>query len=470
MLKKAALGLFFAVILATLWQRLREFSPRDLASAPRPMSAVQAAAAAPPGPSPSPKPQTLASPSDFGEADAAAVRPIFAAFATGDFVGALNLADLAKDQVSQRPNVLAWLTQQMPVLLTSAGWARLKVGDCDQARVYFERSHALKATQEANKGLALCHYKQKNMRVARDHFLAYLAAEPGDSEMQLLYTDVLESESRFPEAVGILRQLVQAAAPAEQPALQQRLESMEGRAQESTLEQVEASQHFRLTYRAIEQADLTPQVLSTLEDAVVEFNEQFGLPPPLLPIEVVLYPRQAFGSVTNGPSWAEGLFDGRLRIPVSSSRLDVLASAELQTVLRHELVHALLALMSDSRSLPPWFDEGLAQRLSCNQRACAVFDFGPQPGGFLPESSFMSSYLSLSAVNAGPAYHQSLFLILTIEAKHGAASLRQILSHLAAGSSIDSDALLAPVNGRFADLYASAKGFWQARSLPAASL
>ena len=468
MLKKAALGLFFAVMLAVSWLRLRDLSPRDLASPPRPTSAARTAAAAPSGPSP--KPQSLASPSDFDAADAAAVRPIFAAFATGDFVGALNLADHAKDQVPQRPNVLAWLSQQMPVLLTSAGWARLKVGDCDQARLYFDRSLALKATQEATKGLALCHYKQKNMRVARDHFLAYLAAEPGDSEMQLLYTDVLESESRFPEAVGILRQLVQAAPPAEQPALQQRLESMEGRAQESTLEQVEASQHFRLTYRAIEQADLTPLVLSTLEDAVVEFNEQFGLPPPLLPIEVVLYPRQAFGSVINGPSWAEGLFDGRLRIPVSSSRLDAEASAELQTVLRHELVHALLALMSDSRSLPPWFDEGLAQRLSCNQRACAVFDFGPQPGDFLPESSFMTSYLSLSAVNAGPAYRQSLFLILTIEAKHGAVSLRQILSHLAVGSSIDSDALLAPVNGRFADLYTSAKGFWQARSLPTTSL
>ena len=407
----------------------------------------------------------------LADTDSDAVRPIFAAFAMGDFVGALNLADSAKDLLSQRPAFAAWLGLQMPVLLASAGWARLKVGDCDQARAYFERGNALKPTLEATKGLAVCHYKQKNMSVARDYFLAYLAAVPNDAEMQLLYTDVLESEARFAEAVGILRQLVHAAVPADQAHLAQRLASMEGRAQEGTLEQAEASAHFRLTFRAAEQGDLTPLVLTTLEDALVEFAEQFGLPPPLLPIEVVLYPRDAFKSVvTNGPAWAEGLFDGRLRIPVSSAALDEGASSELQTVLRHELVHALLALMSDSRSLPPWFDEGLAQRLACNQRPCAGFDFGGQPGGFLPEASFMTSYLSLTAVNAGRAYHQSLFLIMCIEAKYGASSLRQILSHLAPGSSIDSDALLATVNGHFATIYSSAKAHWQRAQLPAPSL
>ena len=168
-----------------------------------------------------------------------------------------------------------------------------------------------------------------------------------------------------------------------------------------------------------------------------------------------------------GPEWAEGLFDGRLRIPI---RQDALTAKDfggsLPIVLRHELVHALLAQLSDHRSLPPWFDEGLAQRLSCAGQPCASFAFEGKPGGFLAEQVFQTSYISLSAINAGRAYRQSLYLVRVLEKRGGEDALRRIVGSITASSDLTSDGLLKAVGLTFAQLRDAAATKWAARQLP----
>jgi hypothetical protein len=166
-----------------------------------------------------------------------------------------------------------------------------------------------------------------------------------------------------------------------------------------------------------------------------------------------------------GPTWADGLYDGRLRIPVPE-HLGSVEYSELAVVLRHELVHAVLALLSDSRSLPSWFNEGFAQRLSCQNQPCGKFQFPAQRGGFLPPDSFVNSYLALSAVNAGRAYQQSLFMVMTIEMLKGEGSLRQIVANMSTHSDITSEGLLAPLGLSFTALHAAATSAWQRGTLP----
>ncbi|MEN9834873.1 MAG: hypothetical protein RL011_1066, partial [Pseudomonadota bacterium] len=332
--------------------------------------------------------------------DEAAMQQIYAAFAMGDFAGALNLADAAASDGKFSSEFRHWLSQQMPSILVSAGWSKLRLGDCEQATDWLRRAVALTPAPAAVKGLAVCYYKQKQMMQAREQFLNYLALEPNDSEMLLLYTDVLESEGRFVDAVGILKQL---QALAENPAagldgtaIGHRLRSMQSREKESASMQTEASRNFRLTFRSGDHEDLVAFVLQALEDAADEFRETYGMPAPQSQIEVVMYPAESFQGVTGGgPSWAEGLYDGRIRIPVRPERHKT-EKVDLDIVLRHELVHALLAQLGDSRNLPPWFGEGVAQRLSCAAHFCTNFEFPPQPGGFLPPDSFATSYLALS--------------------------------------------------------------------------
>ncbi len=446
--------------------------------APRPAAKVAAVvpalAVAPVGAPPAP-PLAKRAPAGFSEEEAKLINAILAHFATGDFIAALKIADEAAVSEKTSKTFHAWLLEQLPVLLTSAGWAKLKFGDCEEATGYLRRSEALKRSPETAKGLAVCYYKQKNLAGAREQFSFYLEKQPGDAQMQLLYTDVLESEGRFDDAVRTLEQLVAAGDAGgdpdqklDLPALKQRLASMHGRAKESTFQQVETSRNFRLAYRAGDHEDVVSFVLQTLEDALDEYVEQYGFRPPVAPIEVNLYPAETFQSiVVGGPEWAEGLFDGRLRIPIRQDALEAKDfGGTLRVVLRHELVHALLALLSDNRALPPWFDEGLAQRLSCTGQPCARFMFEGKPGGFLAEQAFQTPYISLSAINAGRAYRQSLYLVKVLERQGGDDVLRRLVSAITSSSELSSDGLLKPASLTFKQLRDQAASWWQERRLP----
>jgi tetratricopeptide (TPR) repeat protein len=382
------------------------------------------------------------------------------------------MADAKALAATTSPAFHDWLLAQLPALLTSAGWSRLKVGDCDEATQYLRRAEALRRSPETSKGLAVCYYKQKNPAGAREQFAYYLDKAPDDFQMQVLNADTLESEGAYDEAIRALEQAQLAAAKGlegdpskndQLSAIDKRLRSMRARGQESSLQSVETSTNFRLAFRAGDYEDLVAFVFSTLEDALTEYVEEYGFRPPPAPIEVGLYPPESFKNVVvGGPEWAEGIFDGRLRIPIR----DPQSTASLTPVLRHELVHALFALMGDDRTIPSWFDEGMAQRLSCPRGFCGSFSYPPTPGEFLPQAAFFSPYVSFDAVKAGRAYRQSLFLIDVLVAQHGDDALRRLVGGITVSSDLSSDGLLRPLGQTFADLHRVASGIWHDRKPP----
>jgi tetratricopeptide (TPR) repeat protein len=457
------------------WHGARSGAPATVVDPPAavaaPAVAVDAETVASPAvAAPAAKAASLAEPAADallpGETEA--MKAIFARFATGDFVSALHMADEKAQLDSASPAFHEWLIAQLPALLTSAGWARLKVGDCDEATQYLRRAEALRRTPETSKGLAVCYYKQKNPAGAREQFAYYLDKSPDDYQMQVLNADALESEGAYDEAIHALEQAQAAAAKDaasrdQLAAIDGRLKSMRARGQESSLQSVESSTNFRLAFRAGDYEDLVGFVFGTLEDALAEYIEEYGFKPPPAPIEVGLYPVDAFKNVVvGGPEWAEGIFDGRLRIPIRDPR----ETASLTPVLRHELVHALFALMGDDRTIPSWFDEGMAQRLSCPHGNCGAFQYPPQPGQFLPPSAFFSPYVSFDAVKAGRAYRQSLFLIDVIVARHGDDALRRLVGGISVASDLSSDGLLRPLGQTFAELHELASGIWHDRTSP----
>lgn len=401
-----------------------------------------------------------------------AMQAVLGRFATGDFVGALTLADDYALEATLGEAFHEWLAGQMPVLLTSAGWARLKLGDCEAAVQLLRRAEVLKRSEETAKGLGVCHYKLRQMAAAREQLAWFVERRPDDKQVPMLYADALESEGRYDEAVRVLEQLAQepcagGAEAAECPspkALEQRLASMRGRAKESWYQQQETSRYFRLAFRAGDHEELVTYVLQELEDALDEYVESYGFRFPPSPIEVVLYPAGDFKSVVvGGPEWAEGLFDGRIRIPIRDNALEARRHEGLRNVLRHELVHALLAAMSDHRSLPPWLDEGIAQALSCRPR-CAGFRFPPSPGSFLDPASFQAPYVSFSPLKAGRAYRQSLYLVVALTRRSGEDVIRQIVGAVTTSSDLSSDGLLAPAAVSFKDLHAYAAQLWERRT------
>lgn len=405
----------------------------------------------------------------FSEGDIETVRKIQAHFATGDYGTTLKLADTASMDSAYSEAFQEWLLAQMPVILTSAGWARLKLGDCDSAIVTLRRAEVMIRNPETVKGLAYCFHKLKYFGAASDEFAFYLEKRPEDKDMTVLYVDVLESEGRFDDALKILEgmtnndKLMKSLSREDKTALGDRLQSMAERANESQHQLLETSQYFQLRYRADEHEDLVSGVLDILETALDEYVDAQAFSTPRGIVEVLLYPSANFKNiVVGGPAWAEGIYDGRVRIPVPEKSSGADDATPLRQVLRHELVHALLALMTDNRPIPPWFNEGVAQRLDCLPR-CSRFVFPATPGKFLEKNAFGTPYVSFAASKAALVYKQSLYLIYNLENRYGEDALRRIIRDLNAASGLTSDELLSPFGTSFVELHEYSRRNWQAR-------
>lgn len=97
-----------------------------------------------------------------------------------------------------------------------------------------------------------------------------------------------------------------------------------------------------------EQTQEITQILSQAGDGVAPYF-QYRMERPL---SVLVYPRQTFYSSTHLPTEVLGLFDGKIRVPISSS--------QGPEVLWHEYTHAVVYDVSHGKA-PRWLQEGLAQ-------------------------------------------------------------------------------------------------------------
>jgi tetratricopeptide (TPR) repeat protein len=72
---------------------------------------------------------------------------------------------------------------------------------------------------------------------------------------------------------------------------------------------------------------------------------------------VILYSNEDFTDILNVPSWAAAIYDGKIRIPFQYASLNI---DELESIIRHELTHALIHRMAGN-NVPAWLHEGIAQ-------------------------------------------------------------------------------------------------------------
>lgn len=120
--------------------------------------------------------------------------------------------------------------------------------------------------------------------------------------------------------------------------------------------------HFELSFDGTREELMsgTTSLEIELEAAYLDFGELFGFFPVedgAPRIRVVLYRRADFDKVTGIGSWAGGIFDGVVRVPVQ----DLMRELEwLKRVLRHELIHAFVRVAGGPH-VPGWLNEGLAQ-------------------------------------------------------------------------------------------------------------
>lgn len=196
----------------------------------------------------------------------------------------------------------------------------------------------------------------------------------------------------------------------------------------------EVSEHFELSYDGA-RSDISwssSQITAELEAAYLDLGEHFGRWPvedgrPR--IRVVLYRRQGFLDATGIGHWAGGLFDGTVRVPLEDLGAE---QGELARVLRHEIVHAFVAV-AGGRDVPGWLNEGLAQWLEQKDADQRVKQITRARGGLrgaplLPLADLKRSLASLKdEARIHRAYLQSLAFVDHIEHAYGERVLYEMV-------------------------------------------
>jgi tetratricopeptide (TPR) repeat protein len=185
--------------------------------------------------------------------------------------------------------------------------------------------------------------------------------------------------------------------------------------------------HFSALFELDADEPLVREAVDRLELAYERIGTALGLYPTDT-ITVVLYSREQFDQVTGLASWSAAAYDGRIRVPLS----DVLKqSEELDRVLTHEFVHAVVARLG-GRTVPTWLSEGLATVLEpagSGDVEALLRESAATP----PLSRLHGKFTDFSRQDARIAYASSARAVRHLVEQHGMPALVALLQDLARG-------------------------------------
>ena len=187
--------------------------------------------------------------------------------------------------------------------------------------------------------------------------------------------------------------------------------------------------HFTVTFQGPADEATAYRSVEILEAAYYRIGGALNVY-PTQPIEVVLHTQQQFFDVTKAPSWAGGLYDGRIHVPVKGA--EKISPERLAEVLSHELTHAIVANIGGP-AVPGWIHEGLAGVMEQSGPADEQA-FMAQTAARLPLSSLMKGFEMLPEDGVHLAYAQAAVAMKRLIDLRGASAavglLRAIKSEL----------------------------------------
>jgi tetratricopeptide (TPR) repeat protein len=208
--------------------------------------------------------------------------------------------------------------------------------------------------------------------------------------------------------------------------------------------------HFILHYEGGTMPELAQQVMGTLDEDFASIEATLGYTPPE-PIAVILYTNRQFHDVTRAPSWADGLNDGRIRVPVQGLQQ---MTPELSRVLKHELTHSFVGQLTQNRA-PTWLQEGLAQymeglRSGGNAQALVeMYDHKEFP----PLAAMEGLWTGLDTRQAVLCYAWALATVEAIISNYQIWGMRRLLSDIVQDNSVAA-AVRDALQTNYADLNA----------------
>jgi tetratricopeptide (TPR) repeat protein len=200
---------------------------------------------------------------------------------------------------------------------------------------------------------------------------------------------------------------------------------------------------FALSYAEGTKSDLADAVLDVLADAYNKVGSDFSYYPAAR-IPVILYAKKDFRSVTGGPEWSAGLYDGKVRLPVGGASE---ITPMLRGVLFHEYTHVVVGELTRG-NCPAWLNEGLAEVEGRTQFSLPTnaLEEAVRTGDLLPFSLMENSMSSLDVKHAALAYQQCYSMVSFMISSYGLHKVRDVLVNLGNGMRIET-----AITGAFAD-------------------
>src|SRR2546428_3275510 len=206
-----------------------------------------------------------------------------------------------------------------------------------------------------------------------------------------------------------------------------RLESWRKEAALHNRFQQSLSPHFTVLFEGPAEQRLASAAVDALESAYWRIGTALLAYPSGI-LTVVLYTDEQFRDITRSPTWAGGVFDGKIRVPMRGALND---PKHLEKVLAHEFTHALVKSLA-LRGVPTWVDEGLA----------VVFEMGDLKWAerlarhappLIPLPRLHDGFLSLPAEQVALAYAESALAVQMLIERGGIPALTALLQDLAEG-------------------------------------
>lgn len=314
-----------------------------------------------------------------------------------------------------------------PVVLAQQGAVALEERRFDDAHEAFSRAATL-LPREASLwyGVGLAAFMLGRNADAEVALAQAVTLEPRFSDAPAMLGEVQYRAGRVREAIATYEAAL-AHAPDER-LFTDRLQEWKKDAQLSDRFYESRGAHFRVLFEGPADEGIARRAVEMLEDAYWRVGGALGAYPPQA-ITVVLYTQEQFRDVTRSPEWSGGTYDGRIRVPVRGA---LNSPADLERVLVHEFVHAVVAMLGGPQ-VPLWLNEGLA----------VVFE----PGGLEAASRVLGSaavrprladlhgtFGRLSRQDATVAYAHSAAAVRRMLDLRGAPAIAALLQDLARGT------------------------------------
>ena len=317
------------------------------------------------------------------------------------------------------------LAAQDPTALARMGTAAIESHRFGDALEAFTRAAALQPGDASHCfGAGVAAFMLGRNDVAQTRFECALALNPDYLPAALWLGDLHYRAGRLHEAISIYEAARQRSPNArelqEQLAVWRKEQELQSRFHEVR------TGHFTALFDPAIEETLARAVVERLEAAYARVGSTLGVYPSR-PIAVVLYTREQFADITKLAAWSVAAYDGRIRVPLGALE----QRDELDRVLSHEFVHAVVALLG-GRSVPAWVNEGLATVLEPAGSGDA--EAALERGGARPAlSKLHGGFVGLSRRDAELAFAAAARAVRRLIEPRGAAALVALLEDLGRG-------------------------------------